>query len=277
MTRAEIIRLLKHTGLKPQTAAGQHFLLDESIPARMVAAANVVVGDRVLEIGPGFGILTEALLNAGAEVVAIELDKRLADYLRKRFKAHPGIKVIEQDIFKVNLHDYVPDGDYKVVANLPYSATSLVFRNFLTLPPRPTSMTVMIQREVARRLTAKPGDHSVLSIISQYFATIDHLFDVPPELFFPVPAVVSSVVQCHDLRTPDPAEADRFVRMVKIGFSARRKQLKNTLAAGLKLPAEKIDAILKKSTISPTLRAQDLSIQDWLTLALLEVGEEKFP
>lgn len=267
MTRAEIIRLLKQTGLKPQTAAGQHFLLDESIPEKMVAVADIVAGDRVLEIGPGFGILTEALLNAGADVVAVELDQRLATYLRKRFKNHPGLTIVQADIFQVTLNDYFQAGEYKVVANLPYSATSLVFRNFLTLPPRPSSLTVMIQREVARRLTARPGQHSVLSIISQYYSTIEPVMDVSPEVFWPVPAVVSSIVHCHTLRTPDPAEAERFLRMIKIGFSARRKQLKNTLSAGLKLPAEKIEPTLTKIGLSPQLRAQDLEIKDWLILA----------
>lgn len=267
MLRSEVIKLLKQTGLKPQTAAGQHFLLDERVPEKMVAAAEIIAGDKVLEIGPGFGILTDALLNAGAEVIAVELDQRLAVYLRRRFKGHPGLTVVQNDIFKVQLNDYVADGDYKVVANLPYSATSLIFRNFLTLPPRPTSMTVMIQREVARRLTAKPGDHSILSIISQYYATIEPLFDVPPEAFFPIPAVVSSVIQCRDIRTPDPNEADEFLRMVKIGFSARRKQLKNTLSAGLKLSAEKTDELLRKSGVSASLRAQDLTQADWLKIA----------
>lgn len=267
MRRSEVIKLLKQTGLKPQTAAGQHFLLDETIPERMVEAADIAAGEKILEIGPGFGILTEALLNAGAEVIAVELDRRLASFLRKRFKDHPGFTLIEADIFRVNLHEYFEDNAYKVVANLPYSATSLVFRNFLTLKPRPTSMTVMIQREVARRLTAKPGDHSILSIISQYSATIDYLFDVPPEVFFPVPAVVSTVIHCHNIKNHESSEEKRLIRMVKIGFSARRKQLKNTLAAGLKLPMEKIEQILNKNNISPKSRAQDLRLEDWLGLA----------
>lgn len=267
MTRAEVLRLLKQTGLKPQTAAGQHFLLDETIAARMVEVAGVEAGDRVLEIGPGFGILTEALLNAGAEVIAVELDQRLATYLRKHYKHHPGLTLVQGDIFKVNLTEYVQDGEYKLVANLPYSATSLVFRNFLTLPPRPVSLTVMIQREVARRIAAAPGAHSVLSIISQYYATIDQIMDVPPELFFPVPAVVSSVVHCHHLHRPDPEEEKRFLRMVKIGFSARRKQLKNALSAGLHLSSSNIVETLEKMGISPQIRAQDLRIQDWLKLA----------
>lgn len=267
MTRQEIIRLLKQTGLKPQTAAGQHFLLDERIVDRMMAVAEVMAGEKVLEIGPGFGILTEVLLNAGAEVIAVELDQRLAVYLRKRFKNHPGLTLVTSDIFKVKLDDYLEDGQYKLIANLPYSATSLIFRNFLTVSPRPTSLTVMIQREVARRLTAQPGEHSILSVISQYYATIKTVLDVPPELFFPVPAVVSTVVHCHDLRTPDPLEAEHFLRMVKIGFSARRKQLKNTLSAGLKIPADELEPGLLKIGISPKTRAQDLTIQDWLTLA----------
>src|SRR5262245_56968504 len=141
MTIEYVQRLLRRTGLRPQIAAGQNFLLDESVVTSMIAAADITSKDKVLEIGAGLGILTSGLAATRAKIVAVELDQRLAEFLRHKFTKHTTISVLAADIFKVNLPSLFSDHGYKVIANLPYGATSLVFRNFLTLPPRPISMT----------------------------------------------------------------------------------------------------------------------------------------
>lgn len=269
MTAAETKRLLQKIGLRPQQAAGQNFLLDESVAEAMVTAAGVVEGDTVLEIGPGLGILTEALMSTGASVVAIELDRRLAAHLRRRWPKQPKLTLVEGDVFRVRLGDYVRDGAYKLVANLPYSATSLVFRNFLTLSPRPMSMTVMVQRDVAQRITARPGSMSVLALMVQHYCRPAMLFDVPPISFYPAPMVHSTVLYADALQPIRPDEDARLFRLIRAGFSARRKQLHNTLAASLKLAPEKALQLVERIGKKPTVRAQELSLENWLTLANL--------
>lgn len=233
----------------------------------MVAATGVKPSDTVLEIGPGLGSLTGVLLATGANIVAVELDQRLFDYLQKKFTDKKNLRLIKADIFRVNLQEIFKDGKYKLIANLPYSATSLVFRNFLSLAPRPSVMTVMIQREVAARLTARPGTMSLLSVTAQYYSHISYLFDLPPEIFFPRPAVESAVVQCRLKPWPDEVETKKLFHVIKAGFSGRRKQLHNTLAAGLHIKPENIRKILGKSKIDGRVRPQDLSLENWLTIA----------
>lgn len=266
MTAQQVKKILRQIGLRPQQAAGQNFLWDESVAERMVKAAGIEAGERVLEIGPGLGILTEALLGCGAEVVAVELDRRLAAWLRRRFAAHPGFRLIENDIFKVRLPDIVLDDEYKLVANLPYGATSLVFRNFLTLPPRPSSLTVMIQKEVAERITAKPGAMSLLSVMVQYYARPHYLFDVPRTSFFPAPGVTSAVILVDQLKRPDEGAAKRVLRATRAGFSARRKKLHNALAAVYQLSPAEAAENLRKIGVDPNLRPQNLTVEQWKTI-----------
>ncbi len=267
MTRAHLQALLKKTGLRPQTAAGQNFLLDEQIPEAMVEAADVQSDETILEIGPGFGVLTAALLERGAKVVAIELDKRLAAYLRKTFKDEKNLTLVEGDVFRVNWNDYVADCGFKIVANLPYSVTSLLIRNALTVAPRPTSLTIMIQDEVARRITAAPGDMSLLSLMAQYYGQPEYLWRVPPESFWPVPKVQSAVIHIEAGKDRPETEEKSLISLAKAGFSSRRKQLHNSLLSMPGTDAKKLDAAFKKTGISPSGRAQDLSVEDWLTLA----------
>lgn len=267
MTREEVRRLIRQTGLRPATAAGQHFLLDEEVVASMVSAAGVGEGDTVLEIGPGFGVLTQALLNAGAEVVAVELDQRLVNYLQQRFRGEKRLTIIPGDIFKVNIPEVFNDRPYHLVANLPYSATSLVLRNFLTLSPQPEQLVVMIQKEVAERVTAEPGAMSLLSVMAQYYSTPAYLFEVPKTSFYPAPAVTSAVIACTDIHQPDSDEVKRVFRLAKAAFAGKRKQLHNTLQSFAGTSPEELDKKLKKTGISPTARPQELGVDDWRRLA----------
>lgn len=263
MTSGEVQSILRTIGLKPQQAAGQNFLLDEQVAESMVDASGISEGDTVLEIGPGLGILTAALHQRGANVIAVELDTRLYAYAKKKFAAQQNVRIIHGDIFKVNLNDIVKDGKYSLVANLPYSATSLVFRNFLTIAPRPSSLTVMIQREVAKRICAEPGDMSLLALTVQYYCQPSMLFDISPASFFPVPKVTSSIVHASDLKPVDPDVDKSIFRIMRAGFSSRRKKLSNALSSSLGMTTTSIEEKMAKISLSKDTRAQELSLEDW--------------
>lgn len=266
MTKADVQKLLRETGLRPDRAAGQHFLLDETVVERMADLAQVKKNETVLEIGPGFGVLTKTLLRRGAKVIAIELDQRLATFLKSELADEKNATIVQGDVFRVRLDELVSDGKYKLVANVPYSATSGIFRQFLSQAPRPTSMTVLIQREVAQRIVAPPGEMSLLSLSVQYYGRPQLGFSVEPGAFVPIPAVYSAVVHVSDIH-PGEASAEKMFRLARMGFAGRRKQLQNSLAAGLHRPATEVADILLKTGIAPEIRPQELSVQNWLTLA----------
>lgn len=267
MNRAEVKRLIRHIGLRPARAAGQHFLLDDTVAEAMVEAAGVKLTDTILEIGPGLGALTTKLLDRGATVMAVELDRRLAGFLRQRFADRPRLTIIHQDIFQVNIPRLFDQRPYKVVANLPYGATSLVLRNFLSLPPLPSTMTVMVQKEVAHRMIARPGRMSQLGVMVQYYSQPRVLFDVPRASFFPVPEVVSTVVQCAAIRPRDTTESGQLFRLTKAAFASKRKQLHNALRSMVKDSDPDLPAELFRLGINPQLRPQDLSVEDWRRMA----------
>lgn len=267
MTRQEIQKHLKQIGLRPQRAAGQNFLMDEKVCQEMVKTAEVGPDDTVLEIGPGLGILTKHLLAAGARVIAIELDRRLAEYMKTAFRRQPKLAIIQQDVFKVNLNDILKDRQYKLVANLPYSSTSLVFRNFLTLSPRPSRLTVMLQKEVASRIVAVPGEMSLLAVSVQYYATPRVVMQVPKTSYWPIPEVSSAVIDCPLKPEPDPIEAKALFQLARLAFAGKRKQLHNTLSAGLRLSAREIVLRLEAAGVDGHLRPQDLTLEDWRRLA----------
>lgn len=267
MTLPEVQKILQNIGLRPQQAAGQNFLLDENIVEAIADASGVEEGQTVLEIGPGLGILTASLLARGVKVVAVELDERLFQYLKRIFKGQTNLKLIKDDIFKVNLKELLNDGEYSLVANLPYSATSLVFRNFLTLSPRPNSMTVMVQRDVAKRICARPGDMSMLALTVQRYCQPEMVFDVQPKSFFPVPKVTSTVLHCHSLKPVDEAGDKTLFRIMKAGFSARRKKLHNSLSATLHIDPKIVTETLAKVSQNPNVRAQELTLEQWVKIA----------
>lgn len=266
MTKGDIQKLLQQTGLRPERAAGQHFLLDDSVVERMADIASLKKNDVVLEIGPGFGILTRELLRRGARVIAIELEKRLTAFLRTTLAGEKKLTIVEGNVLRTRIDQLVTDGRYKLISNLPYSTTSGVFRQFLSQSPRPSQLTVLIQREVADRIVAPPGQMSLLSLSVQYYSHPQKHFDVPPSSFFPLPAVVSSVLSATNIKTGDQ-EAEMMFRLARMAFAGRRKQLQNSLAAGLHRPPKEIADQLLSLGIAPEIRPQELSVQDWLTLA----------
>ncbi len=251
--------------LQNNKSLGQHWLRDRDTLNHIADCADLNQDDVVLEIGPGLGTLTSVLLKQAKRVVAVEFDSELARKLPGQF---PGknLEVINQDILGFDLST-LPAG-YKVVANVPYYITSKIIKMLMTSSNRPAVAVLLIQKEVAERLAAKPGDMSILAISAQVFAEVELGDTVPAELFTPPPKVDSQVVVLWT--RPEPLHAsvdqDKFFRVVKAGFSAKRKKLRSSLAGGLKM--SKIDAVdlLQRANINPDDRAETLSIDDWLRL-----------
>ncbi len=251
---------------------GQNFLKSEGIADKIIAAADLSKDDLVVEVGPGTGILTERLVKSAREVWAIEKDYDLVEKLRKRITAK-NLKLIHQDAlwFDLSMLDH-----YKVVANIPYSITSPLIRKFLENEPRPEMMVLMVQKEVAERICAKPGDSArgLLTIIVEFYATAEILFEVSHKEFYPMPRVDSSVIKIITKdKTPD-IEPAIFFRTVKAGFSRKRAQIHNSLAATLRLPKDEVLELLKKARIDAAMRAEDLSLRDWEHLTHFIAGDE---
>jgi len=278
-------RLLRDEGLRARHALSQNFLADPDVLEAILAEAAAAPADQVLEIGPGLGILTGALLAAGAAVTAVELDTRLAALLRGRFegvvvdraKGPPEggrLRLIEGDALDQNLAGLVPP-PYRVVANLPYHITSPILHRLLARSPRPERLVLMVQLEVAERLAAPPGRMSYLSVFVQYHAVVRITRRVPGSAFEPAPAVDSAIIVVEPRRpgslvvADDPATTaalDELWAIVQAGFRERRKMLHNVLARQLGLPAVRVDAALAAAGIDRDRRPQTLSVGDWLAL-----------
>lgn len=262
----QVKKLLRAYDIRPTKGKGQNFLLDEQVIRDMVDAARVSGEDTVLEIGPGLGILTRALLERAGKVVAVELDANVATFLRAEFGGNPKFHLVTDDILRLRPEDLrALTGDrYKVVANLPYAITSPVIEKLLTVEPRPTQIVVMVQKEVAQRITAAAGEMSVLAIACQYYATAELVRLVSRTVFHPAPQVDSAVVRLSLTdRERDAAREKDFFRLVHIGFSARRKQLHNNLAAGLHRSSDEMKKMLEMIGKRPDTRAQELTVHDW--------------
>jgi 16S rRNA (adenine1518-N6/adenine1519-N6)-dimethyltransferase len=269
------------------TKLGQNFLKNSEAVKKIVAAANLTADDLVLEIGPGKGILTKELAKFAGKVVAVELDNVLCKLLRNNFSNNKNIEIVEGDILKTNLQNIlgllVPKRgtksprDYKLIANIPYYITSPIIRLFLESETPPNKMILMVQKEVAERITAKAGQMSILAISVQYYADTEILFEVGKENFDPVPEVDSAIIkitpyfpsplQGEGGRRPDEIKA--FFRVVKAGFSAKRKTLINNLSNGLHLDKTLVEEKIKKVGLLPTARAQELSVEDWKKIVSL--------
>jgi 16S rRNA (adenine1518-N6/adenine1519-N6)-dimethyltransferase len=259
---------------RPKKSLGQHFLKDKSVPPRIAQAAKLEPGDFVLEIGPGLGVLTEELARCldpqRGRLLAVELDNTLLPRLQERFASHPHVSFLHADALDVDPGALTEGRAYKLVANLPYYITSAILRHFLETDARPTSMTVMVQREVAERMVARPPEMSLLAVAVQFYGLPKIVFRVPPGAFNPPPKVDSAVVHITVYQPGEhPAivasETD-FFKVAQAGFGQRRKQLANTLSSGLNLPKEQVAAQLAQAGIDPTRRAETLSLQEWAAI-----------
>lgn len=262
--------ILRDLGVTPSRRMGQNFLVDRGVLAEIVEAAAVQSGATVIEVGPGLGILTAALAEAvgpAGRIVAVELDKRLAPYLRTVYAGTPQVAVVQHDILRVSPGDLVGDAPYAVVANLPYQITSAAFRHFLEAAHPPRRMTVLVQREVAQRIAAQPPEMSILAVAVQFFAVPRIAGIVPPEAFVPRPEVHSAILSLAVASPPLPRERWRgFFALVQAGFGAKRKQLHNSLTDRLRLPREAVSALLDAAGLDGMRRAQTLALDEWLAL-----------
>ena len=229
----------------------------------------VGTGKRVLELGCATGYMSRALRERGCEVVAVELDRRLAEHLRATFGDLPHFRLVEGDALDLATRDLIPpDRPFAVAANLPYAVGSAVLRRLLEQRPRPRRLTLMLQKEVAERLVARPPAMTILGVAAQFYTEPRLAFDVPPSVFIPPPTVESAVVLC-DLRPALllPEDEHRlFFRIVNAGFRQKRKQVANSIAAELGLPKAEVAAWLAVAGIDPMRRAQTLDVVEWVRL-----------
>lgn len=260
---------------------GQHFLRDLNIVKRIVNSAQLKTSDVVIEIGPGKGILTEELAKYAGKVIAIEIDKELSNLLNNKFSNKKNVEIINEDILKMNLSKLLGFKgstlevskveplikSYKVIANIPYYITAPIIKKFLESEYPPEEMILMVQKEVAERIIAKSGKMSILSVSIQYYAKPEILFYVDKEKFNPVPEVDSAVIRISNIKNQNAKLRNNFFRIVKAGFCAKRKTLVNNLSNSLHLDKKEVEEKLKKVGIGPTIRAQELNIEDWKKLS----------
>lgn len=274
--RAEIRGLLKRYQLAPSKGLGQNLLADGDVLADIVKAAELSPDDTVLEIGPGLGLLTRQIALRAGRVVAVELDQRMVALLRAELDL-PNIRVVEADILAASLVELLGDEAprnqrvlpaYKVVANLPYYITSAVLRRLLETLPRPASMVLMVQWEVAERLASAPGTLSLLAVSVQVYGEVKIVRRVPAVSFYPPPKVDSAVISFHAYPEPVITETQLplFFRLAKAGFGQKRKQLRNSLAAGMHKEHSVVDRALSLGGIDPARRAETLTLQEWRAL-----------
>ncbi len=279
---ADVRATLRAAGLRARHALSQNFLADPDVLEAILAEAAPVPGRRVLEIGPGLGLVTGGLLAAGAGVTAVELDSGLAAFLRDRFDGplETGqLRLIEGDALDQDLVR-LAEPPYDVVANLPYHITSPILHALLGTPPRPERLVLMVQREVAERIAAPPGKMSYLSVFVQYHAKVRVAFTVRPEAFEPAPAVESAVIVAEPFDADDrldPDAEDELWRLVQASFRERRKMLHNVLARQLPFDAGEVTAALAAVGIDPERRPQTLAVGEWLALreALGPIGADR--
>ncbi|MCR5559501.1 MAG: 16S rRNA (adenine(1518)-N(6)/adenine(1519)-N(6))-dimethyltransferase RsmA [Schwartzia sp.] len=262
--------ILKAFNLHASKRLGQNFLIDAGVVNGIVATAEIEPGDRVLEIGPGIGTLTQALAEAGADVTAVELDKKLPAVLAETLKAYDNVRIVPGDILKTDIRALMGDEPFKVVANLPYYITTPIIMALLEQKLPITRIVTMVQKEVAERMTAEPGgkDYGALSVAVQYYTEPEFALNVPPKCFMPAPAVDSAVMDCV-VRTEPPVDVKdekMFFRVVKASFGQRRKTLTNALT-GVGISKDDVKTVLSTAGVEGTRRGETLTLSEFAALA----------
>ncbi|MEP6894781.1 MAG: 16S rRNA (adenine(1518)-N(6)/adenine(1519)-N(6))-dimethyltransferase RsmA [Chloroflexota bacterium] len=260
--------VLKRHGLRADKRLGQNFLQDPFALEAIASAAEIQSTDTVLEIGPGLGSLTRYLAASAKQVVAVELDYELLIPLRAVLASYQNIRIVHGDILKLSPQELIGEKDYIVAANIPYYITSAVIRHLLESDPKPRRIVLTVQKEVAERICATPGDMSLLALSVQVYGEPHIAARIPASAFFPEPKVDSAVLSVDIYPAPliKPELMKSFFKLIKAGFSQKRKTLRNSLSSGLHIPTTASEALLKAANIDPMRRAETLSIAEWETL-----------
>ena len=262
--------ICKRFDIKMSKKLGQNFLIKRGIVDEIVHAAELTPGEPVLEVGPGIGTLTQGLAQSGADVTAIELDRRLLEVLDTTLASYDNVRIIHGDVLKLDVPSIMNHKPFKVVANLPYYITTPIIMSLLESKLPIERLVVMVQKEVALRMVAKPGtkDYGALSVAVQYYTEPDIVLDVPPKSFLPAPAVTSSVIRCvlRDKRPVDVIDEKLFFRVVKAGFAQRRKTFSNTMKT-TGLSKDRIEELLAKANIDGQRRGETFTLQEFADVA----------
>jgi 16S rRNA (adenine1518-N6/adenine1519-N6)-dimethyltransferase len=271
LTSVKIVKdLFKEHKAAPFKRLGQNFLIDEFILRKIVGSADLQSNDVVLEIGPGIGTLTQELAKRTRKVITVEKDRKMIEILKETLKDFKNVEIIQGDVLKLDLKPYTLNSkSYKIIANLPYHIVAPVIRKFLeSTEARPPEMVLMVQKEVAQRICAKPPDMNLLAVSVQFYAKPEILFYVSKNSFWPRPKVDGAVIKItpqRELRRT--VLRNLFFKIVKTGFSQPRKQIGNNLANGLKLNKKEVENWLLENKIKPAQRAETLGVEDWQKLA----------
>jgi dimethyladenosine transferase len=262
--------ICKRFDIKMSKKLGQNFLIKRGIVDEIVKAADLQEGEPVLEIGPGIGTLTQGLAQSGANVTAIELDTRLLEVLDTTLAQYSNVTIVHGDVLKLDVPSIMNNEPFKVVANLPYYITTPIIMSLLESRLPIERLVVMVQKEVALRMVAKPGtkDYGALSVAVQYYTKPDIVLDVPPKSFLPAPAVTSSVIRCvlRDKPPVDVVDEKLFFRVVKAGFAQRRKTFANTMKT-TGLSKDRIEELLAKANIDGQRRGETFTLQEFADVA----------
>jgi 16S rRNA (adenine1518-N6/adenine1519-N6)-dimethyltransferase len=269
---------LKRFGLRTQKKLGQHFLVDESVVSRIASALELGSGTPVLEIGPGIGTLTQALAMTGANVTAVELDRRFIGILDLTLKAYPNVRVVQGDVLSLDIPEIMGAGPFHIAGNLPYYITTPIIMKILEERVPTDRMVFMVQKEVADRMVSGPGtkDYGALSVAVQFFTEASKLFEVPASSFMPPPAVESAVILCRLRKAPpvDVPSEKLFFRMVRAAFGQRRKTLANSLR-GCGFASEAVTEMLKGTGIDGTRRGETLFMEEFASLSRVYYALER--
>lgn len=271
-----IRHLLRKYNLRPNKKLGQNFLVDEQTLRKIIESADISKNDVVLEIGPGLGNLTRYLAIDALHVIAVELDHKFLKPLHEVLAPFDNVSIIIGDILEQNIENLLskvtskPVNDFIVVANIPYYITSAVVRHLLDTPTRPDRMILTVQREVAMRICAEPPDMSLLSISVQIFGKPKISTKIPAGAFYPVPKVDSAFIRVDIFSEPiiSPHQVKNFFRLTKAGFGQKRKNLRNSLSAGLGISKSQVETLMTRANIDYRRRAETLSINEWRELSI---------
>jgi 16S rRNA (adenine1518-N6/adenine1519-N6)-dimethyltransferase len=261
--------LLRAHDLRPRKNLGQSFLVDPAALVRIAAAANLGPHDTVLEVGAGTGALTRLLAADAGRVIAVELDDRLVELLHDELADLPHVEILQGDVLSLPALD-LPHLGYKLVGNLPYYITSAILRHFLEQAPRPSLLVVTVQREVAQRIVAGPGNMSLLAVSVQFYGRAEIVSRISAGAFYPRPDVDSAVVRIDTGKAPEidmgGLSEQSFFRVVRAGFGQKRKKLRNSLSAGLGLATDVVEACLEEAGVPPHRRPETLSLEEWVAV-----------